>query len=417
MFKFATLLSFVSGALLVAAQEPAYKGQLLIQPNNNSGMCLQADNSNGAKVSLQTCTGNANQQFTFVNGQVKIYGSKCLDVIDGLNVNGQKFQIWDCDPNNQNVNQKFYYTPWGDKHLAWTDHGKCMDLTDGKLTAGTLPQLWDCSSSNSNQLWDVGYMANNLPNTSENGQSGTNNCGTSSSQSSMCQTAWMNDADDFCLWAPPTVGSVGDKEREVVAWCTKSGRGTRVIPNGTLKGVHFVRTPDYVQVTGVGDLTKINVPAGDAGGELDPHGPDNNGNPVGGLLFGNTFGANRQYHEWTSFISDSQFCFRACTGPNARENCQHIYDEMGCNWNMPANYDAGTFESCKGDNDLPMGIYGTSTFHQGDATTPAAHPVAPSSSCTAFASVSSAPAKRGYAPQANRKRLTFDAVITPAPQV
>jgi hypothetical protein len=36
-----------------------------------------------------------------------------------------------------------------------------MDLTDGKLTAGTLPQLWDCSSSNSNQLWDVGYMANN----------------------------------------------------------------------------------------------------------------------------------------------------------------------------------------------------------------------------------------------------------------
>jgi hypothetical protein len=35
---------------------------------------------------------------------------------------------------------------------------------------------------------------------------------------------------------------------------------------------------------------------------------------------------------------------------------------MGCFWNMPANYDAGKFESCKADNDLPMGVYGTSTW-------------------------------------------------------
>jgi hypothetical protein len=118
-----------------------------------------------------------------------------------------------------------------------------------------------------------------VPKTTENGQTGINNCGTGSSQSSMCQTAWINDADDFCLWAPPSVGTIGDTERNEVAWCTKSGRGTRTIPNGTLKGVHFVRTPDYVQVTGVGDFTKINVPRGDAGGELDPHGPDGNGNP------------------------------------------------------------------------------------------------------------------------------------------
>jgi hypothetical protein len=41
---------------------------------------------------------------------------------------------------------------------------------------------------------------------------------------------------------------------------------------------------------------------------------DSSGNPVGGLVFGNTFGANLQYHEWTSFIGDSEFCVRACTG-------------------------------------------------------------------------------------------------------
>jgi hypothetical protein len=100
---------------------------------------------------------------------------------------------------------------------------------------------------------------------------------------------WMNDADDFCLWAPPEVGNIGDTEQEVVAWCTKSGRGTRIIPDGTLSGVHFVRTPNYVQVTGVGNFTMINVAQGDGGGgehfistgwmhrahgliELDPHG-------------------------------------------------------------------------------------------------------------------------------------------------
>ena len=75
------------------------------------------------------------------------------------------------------------------------------------------------------------------------------------------------------------LGAVGDNEREAVAWCTKSGRGTRTIPNGTLQGVHFVRTPEYVQITGVGDFTKINIPAGDSGGELDNKGADRKGNP------------------------------------------------------------------------------------------------------------------------------------------
>jgi len=159
------------------------------------------------------------------------------------------------------------------------------------------------------------------------------------------------------------------------------------MPNGTLGGVHFVRTPDYVQVTGVGDFTKINVPKGDEGGELDPHGADGNGNPIGGLVYGNTFGTALQYHEWTSFISDTEFCFRACIGPNAAKLCNHIYDVLGCFWNMPANYDANVYESCLGDDDLPMGVYGTSTFFQGQNPTPPAHPAASSSSCRSVPSV------------------------------
>jgi hypothetical protein len=54
-----------------------------------------------------------------------------------------------------------------------------------------------------------------------------------------------------------------------------------------------------------------------------------NGNPIGGLIFGNVFGNKQQFHEWTEFISDTEFCIRACIGPNAAVNCNHIYDLMG----------------------------------------------------------------------------------------
>jgi len=374
---------------LVSAQTPPYQGALLLQPGSLASKCVRADNVNGSQVVIADCTGGVDQEWTFTNGQVQLYGSKCLDVTGGVNADGTKLQLWDCEPSDA-ANQQFVYTGFGDNHLVWNNTNKCLDLTNGNLTDGNQVQILTCTDV-PDQIWDTGYMYNNLPNQSEIGQAGTNNCGNTSSQTSMCQTMWMNDANDFCLWAPPSVGNISDTEREEVAWCTMGVHGTRVIPNGTLQGVHFVRTPDYVQVTGVGNFTQINVQNGDAGGELDPHGADGNGNPIGGLVFGNTFGANLQYHEWTNFISDSLFCMRACIGPNARQNCQHIYDEMGCDWNIPANYDPGVFESCPGDDDLPMGVYGNSTWFQGTSPTPSAHPIASSSSCTTFASITSIP--------------------------
>lgn len=41
--------------------------------------------------------------------------------------------------------------------------------------------------------------------------------------------------------APPELGVVGDTEGEMVAWCTRPGRGTRLIPEGALKGVQFMK--------------------------------------------------------------------------------------------------------------------------------------------------------------------------------
>ncbi|KAI0783795.1 hypothetical protein C8Q75DRAFT_422326 [Abortiporus biennis] len=244
------------------------------------------------------------------------------------------------------------------------------------------------------QTYSATYSPSNAPQTSEQGQTGTNQCGTTSGQNSTCQNAYLNSVDDFCLFAPPEPGAastIGETERIEVAWCIKPGYGTRLIPNGTIQGAHFVQTPDFVQITGIGDLTKINIPSGDTGGELDPHGADGNGNPIGGLVFSNAFTGNGQFaqmHEWTNFMSDSEFCFRACKdAPMAPAWCQHIYDVMGCQWNMPANYAPGTFERCAGDSGQPMGVYGTSTFFQGQPVTPDAHPIPSSSSCTTLSSI------------------------------
>ncbi|GAA5874555.1 hypothetical protein JCM3774_004647 [Rhodotorula dairenensis] len=125
-------------------------------------------------------------------------------------------------------------------------------------------------------------------------QVGYNICNsTTENQESLCQTAIINSIDDFCLWAPPRPGEeVGNIEGEMVAWCTKEGHGTRIIPEGALQGVQFIRTPHYIQVVGFIDQVKIDMLPDDYGGEMDPHGADQRGNPLGGLLFSTAFGGN-----------------------------------------------------------------------------------------------------------------------------
>ncbi|CAO1625170.1 unnamed protein product [Sympodiomycopsis kandeliae] len=226
-------------------------------------------------------------------------------------------------------------------------------------------------------------------------QSGYNTCKQGEGQwhtNSTCQTAWLNSVDDFCIWGPPVAGvDVGTFEREAVAYCTKGTHGTRLIPDGTIKSVHFVRTRDYIQVTGSGDFTSIGMIEGDSGGEMDPHGMDDLSNPIGGILYTTAHpesqGKPYFIREWTNFMSWNQFCLRACWGERAARQCEHKYDIMGCAFNIPANYGDG-FESCDGDIAQLQGIYGSSTFNQGDAQTPAPHPAPSSSNCQQASSIS-----------------------------
>ncbi|KAF9032385.1 hypothetical protein BJ165DRAFT_1410837 [Panaeolus papilionaceus] len=232
--------------------------------------------------------------------------------------------------------------------------------------------------------------------------------GTALNQSSDARLLSINGVDDFCLFAPPAPQDIGDSETFEVAWCTKQRNNARLIPDGTITGVSFLKTDFYVQIIGYGDLTKLNIPAGDFGGELDPHGAFGDGNPIGGNVTSNVLGSDMNFAEWMLYIDFNQFCIRVCTNANstysAGNMCWHELDEVGCGFVMPGNYAVnGTFETCDADVAYPPGWYPTatvngvpqfSTFAQrftgtlpggsvytiGDLTTPTAAFTTPSSS-------------------------------------
>ncbi|KAI0090901.1 hypothetical protein BDY19DRAFT_991511 [Irpex rosettiformis] len=210
-------------------------------------------------------------------------------------------------------------------------------------------------------------------------QSGYNRCNsTTENQNSLCQTSFVNDITDFCLWAPQTSNStIADTEGEEVAWCTKKGHGTRIMLDGTLQGIQVLNTPDYTMITGLIDQTKVNIQSGDAGGELDSGGQDTAGNPIGGLMYSTRFSPNNagQIIHWTEFIGNNQFCIKICKndGTNPEGFCQHTLDRIGLGFNCPSKYtlgggtSAGTFEVCDSDNMIVPGIYtlpgGTTTSY------------------------------------------------------
>lgn len=111
---------------------------------------------------------------------------------------------------------------------------------------------------------------------------------------------------------------IGDIEAATVAFCTpKNGHGARVMPDGTIIGVQWVTTSAYIQITGFLDQTKIGLLANDSGGELDPHGADLLGNPLGGLVYSTNLpeGDNKteiQAWNWNNFVGNGEFCLKLC---------------------------------------------------------------------------------------------------------
>jgi hypothetical protein len=64
-----------------------------------------------------------------------------------------------------------------------------------------------------------------------------------------------------------------------------------------------MKTPGYIQIWGYINNAGLNLDPTDEGGELDPHGADLQGNPLGGVVFSNgttdsTNGVETQVFNW-----------------------------------------------------------------------------------------------------------------------
>ena len=228
--------------------------------------------------------------------------------------------------------------------------------------------------------FDIGKPSPNYAGVVAHGSMGKTNphqpkMNTPINQKSHARLASVNSAEDWCTFGPPGGDEeLGDIEQKTVAWCTKPRNNARVIPDGTVTAVHFVKTPLYVQVMARGDFTKIGFKSGDTGGELDPHGATGKGNPVGGNVTSNVSGKDVHYQEWMNYIGHNIMCFRVCTAGSDKappqKECEHEFDEVGCPWIMPGDYTNNKFDTCEADAAYPPGLYvtggSTSSFQQYD---------------------------------------------------
>jgi hypothetical protein len=196
-------------------------------------------------------------------------------------------------------------------------------------------------------------------------QTGYNICNsTTENQQSQCQTAFINSISDFCVFAPPQPNStISDTEGIEVTWCSQPGHGTRLIPNGTFTGIQVLNNANYMQIVAFVNQENININAQDFGGELDPHGQDLNGNPMGALMYSTHFSSSNstieQVQEWNMFVGGNITALKICNpaGSNPGGFCQNTLDRIGVAYNMPNNAQNGVFEVCDSDAmDIP-GVY------------------------------------------------------------
>ncbi|GAA5969475.1 hypothetical protein JCM11641_008127 [Rhodosporidiobolus odoratus] len=252
---------------------------------------------------------------------------------------------------------------------------------------------------------DVPYQVNPYQST-RGPQVGYNQCNeTTKGDGSMCQTLIANNASDFCLWGSSlTEGqdTIGDIEAATVAYCTSDTHGARLLKAGAITGLQVLHAQYYTQWTGYLDQTALHLTADDSGGELDPHGADLLGNPLGGLVYstGLPEGDNKTYTqavEWNNFIGGGFFCLKLCSPnqPSGINYCENTYDRMGCNYNMPTETKDGEFSECDSDLQDRVGVYtasngAVSTYTQPPEGTAPAPPYTPkipkTSNCRTYAS-------------------------------
>jgi hypothetical protein len=122
-----------------------------------AGKCLDDPNSStsgGTQQDIATCTGGANQTWTYdATGelQVTVGGQTlCLDANGQGTSNGTKAIIWTC---NGGSNQQWNLNSNGT--ITGVQSNLCLDVTGASTANGALVELWSCNGG-SNQQWKLG---------------------------------------------------------------------------------------------------------------------------------------------------------------------------------------------------------------------------------------------------------------------
>ncbi|KAJ7848992.1 ricin B lectin domain-containing protein [Mycena olivaceomarginata] len=89
----------------------------------------------------------APQNLSHRNTNLKIFGTKYLDVSNGATADGTKLQIWTCAAGNTNQMWTF-----SGNTIQWSGHSSCLDLTDRSVANNNLIQIWACTQG-PNQQW------------------------------------------------------------------------------------------------------------------------------------------------------------------------------------------------------------------------------------------------------------------------
>ncbi|SPL87991.1 Endo-1,4-beta-xylanase A precursor [[Actinomadura] parvosata subsp. kistnae] len=114
-----------------------------------SGRCVDVPNnstSDGQQVQLWDCNNGSNQQWSQTSaGELKVYGSKCLDA--GGSGNGARIQIYAC---HGGANQQWRVN--SDGSIVGVQSNLCLDAIGQGTANGTGLQLYTCHGGG-NQKW------------------------------------------------------------------------------------------------------------------------------------------------------------------------------------------------------------------------------------------------------------------------
>ena len=128
---------------------------------SHSGLCMQANEGNGASAVQQPCDGNnptelwvpqaangSQDTFMFVNAKANL----CLDVNGGSKDNGAQIVQWAC---HNGPNQLWRLQPDGDGfRFLSVNSGRCIGVDAGSPNPGAAARQWDCDGS-PNQRWQI----------------------------------------------------------------------------------------------------------------------------------------------------------------------------------------------------------------------------------------------------------------------